>query len=325
MFLGMLGSFFLGFYYEGGWEGGLRFLFLGAILTALEVSISFDNAVVNATVLEKMTEVWKRRFLTWGILIAVFGMRLVFPLAIVSIMAHVSPWGAVLLAAFEPQKYADLMLSIHHEVSVYGAAFLMLVALKFFMNAQKEHHWFGWAEEKLAKMGHLEAIQVGITLIVIWMVSKYADPEHQVSILYAGVAGILTFLAVEAIEVILQGPESSPNLQKSSAAMFLYLEVLDASFSFDGVVGAFAITNNLFLIAIGLGVGAMFVRSFTIMMVEKGVLGTFKYLEHGAFYAVFVLASIMFANAITHVPELITGLLGVGIILFSVFASRRAV
>jgi hypothetical protein len=105
--------------------------------------------------------------------------------------------------------------------------------------------------------------------------------------------------------------------------MFLYLEVLDASFSFDGVVGAFAITNNLFIIMIGLGIGAMFVRSLTIMLVEKGTLSEFRYLEHGAFYAIGILAIIMFANTIFHIPEVITGLIGAAFIGLSLWSSIR--
>ena len=79
---------------------------------------------------------------------------------------------------------------------------------------------------------------------------------------------------------------------------FLYLEVLDASFSFDGVIGAFALTNNILLIAIGLGVGAMYVRSMTIMLVERGTLAQFRYLEHGAFYSIFALSIVMFLQSL---------------------------
>jgi hypothetical protein len=96
---------------------------------------------------------------------------------------------------------------------------------------------------------------------------------------------------------------------------------LDASFSFDGVVGAFAITNNLFIIMIGLGVGAMFVRSLTIMLVDKGTLSEYRYLEHGAFYAIGILAAIMFAGTIKHIPEVVTGLLGALFIALSLFSS----
>ena len=69
----------------------LSMLWIVLVLSVLEISLSFDNAVVNATVLEDMDKVWQRRFLTWGMLIAVFGMRFVFPLAIVAIAAGLGP------------------------------------------------------------------------------------------------------------------------------------------------------------------------------------------------------------------------------------------
>ena len=102
---------------------------------------------------------------------------------------------------------------------------------------------------------------------------------------------------------------------------FLYLEVLDASFSFDGVIGAFALTQNLFLIAIGLGIGAFYVRSMTIMLVQKETLAGFRYLEHGAVYSILSLSFIMTANSIWHVPEVTTGLLGAGLIGLALWSS----
>ena len=111
---------------------------------------------------------------------------------------------------------------------------------------------------------------------------------------------------------------------KGGLGAFLYLQVLDASFSFDGVIGAFALSSNLFIIALGLGIGAMFVRSMTIMLVEKGTLAEYRYLEHGAFYAILALAAIMLLAVRFHIPETITGLIGAGLIGLSFVASTRA-
>src|SRR5207245_6010504 len=80
---------------------------------------------------------------------------------------------------------------------------------------------------------------------------------------------------------------------KAAFFLFLYLEVLDASFSFDGVVGAFAITSDPIIIAIGLGIGAMFIRSLTVYLVKKGTLAEYVYLEHGALYAIGALAILL--------------------------------
>uniref|UniRef100_UPI0035C95A02 DUF475 domain-containing protein n=1 Tax=uncultured Sphingomonas sp. TaxID=158754 RepID=UPI0035C95A02 len=82
----------LGFLQPGGVSTALEFVFLAAVLGAMEASLSLDNAVVNASILKDMAPVWQRRFLTWGMLIAVFGMRIVFPILIVAVSAMISPW-----------------------------------------------------------------------------------------------------------------------------------------------------------------------------------------------------------------------------------------
>jgi uncharacterized protein len=312
----------VGFYYGGTGGAALQAAFITLILTLLEVSISFDNAVVNATVLKDMDDVWQKRFIVWGMPIAVFGMRLVFPLIIVSIAVKSGPIEALRLAIFKPSDYAAAMLSVHHEVSAFGGAFLALVSLKYFFDSEKANHWIRQIEAPLAKMGKLEAIEVGICLLIVLGTSLIVDSAEQLSFLYAGIAGILTYLAVQAVETFLEG-KSPGNLKKAGIGAFIYLEVLDASFSFDGVVGAFAITNNLFIMALGLGAGAMFVRSLTILMVEKGTLNTYAFLEHGAFYAVLSLAVIMFLNTFMHINEVITASISVVFILMSIWSSRR--
>jgi len=322
--IGLIGALFIGHYYEGSWNGALQMLALCIILSLLEVSISFDNAVVNATVLKDMTPLWRHRFLTWGMWIAVFGMRLIFPLMIVSIVASMGPWEALVLAAKEPKKYAEIMLSVHHEVSAFGGAFLMLVCFKYFFDLEKEVHWISVIERPLAKLGKLQAIEVGLVLIILYVLSKYVPSEEVLPVMISGIAGIVTFIAVDGLGAVLKVPEATQaDLHRQSLGMFLYLEVLDASFSFDGVIGAFAITNNLFIIAIGLGIGALFVRSLTYLMVEQGTLSEFKYLENGAFWAVGALATIMFLNTIFHIPEIITGVIGITFIGFSLWSSLR--
>ncbi len=323
--VGLALAAFVGFYYTPTADAALRAMFLTFILIILEISISFDNAVVNAKVLQEMTPKWQHRFLTWGMLIAVFGMRLVFPIMIVSIMAHINPLSAVNLALFRPAEYAQMMLDIHHEVSAFGGVFLLLVSLKYFFDREKEIHWIRVIESRLVKMGKLESIEIGIALLILTVFTIYADPTHQLSIIISGIAGIIVFLGVEAIGVILAHPDGSKghDIEKISASLFIYLEVLDASFSFDGVIGAFAISNNIFIITIGLGVGAMFVRSLTILMVGEGTLNSFKYLEHGAFYAIIALALIMIANTVIHTSEIFTGLIGAVFIGLSIFSSMK--
>ncbi len=313
----------VGYYYTGTVAGALSALFLATVLSVLEVSLSFDNAVVNALVLKKMTPLWQHRFLTWGIAIAVFGMRLVFPLALVGVTAHVNPIDALILAAKHPEEYKKIMLDAHVSIAAYGGAFLMMVALKYFFDEGKEIHWVSVIEKPIAKLGRVEAVSIGLTIVAIYLCSTYQKEHETMTFLVSGLWGLITYIIVDGIGAFLQAPDETAgiDLNKASMGMFLYLEVLDASFSFDGVVGAFAITNNLFIIMIGLGIGAMFVRSLTIMLVDKGTLAEYRYLEHGAFYAIGILAVIMFANTIFHIPEVITGLLGAAFIGLSLWSS----
>lgn len=315
----------IGYYYSNSWAGAFSAFVMVLILGVLEVSISFDNAVVNATVLKDMTPLWRHRFLTWGMLIAVFGMRLAFPLLIVGVVAHLNPWAALTMAAFHPDEYAKIMLSVHHEISAFGGSFLMLVALKYFFDENHEIQWIRMIERPLSHLGRLEAAEVGVVLLILWLISRQLEPAEGLAVMGAGIIGVLSFLAVEGLGEFLNEPgaQHGQDLHRASLGMFLYLEVLDTSFSFDGVIGAFAITNNLFLITIGLGVGALFVRSLTIMMVEQGTLKAFVFLEHGAFYAVGALAAMMFLNLLIDVPEWVTGLLGATFIGFSILASVR--
>lgn len=321
--IGAFCAYGVGFYYSGTVAGGFSALFLATVLSVLEVSLSFDNAVVNAIVLRKMTPLWQHRFLTWGIAIAVFGMRLVFPLALVGIMAWINPIEALVLAATKPEEYAQIMISAHVPIAAYGGAFLMMVALKYFFDEAKEIHWIHVIERPIAKLGRVEAVSIGVTIIAIYIFSQFQKPHEAMTFLTSGLWGLITFIIVDGIGAFLKAPDETAqlDLNKASMGMFLYLEVLDASFSFDGVVGAFAITSNLFIIMIGLGIGAMFVRSLTIMLVDKGTLAEYRYLEHGAFYAIGILAAIMFANTIWHIPEVITGLLGAAFIALSLWSS----
>jgi hypothetical protein len=314
----------VGWYYEHTAAALASTVFIVAVLGVLETSLSFDNAVVNATVLRDMTPVWRHRFLTWGIAIAVFGMRVVFPLVVVSVVAWIGPVDALVLAVGDPDEYARVLTSAHAPLGAFGGAFLGMVCLKFFFDQEKEIHWIGVVESSLARLGKLEAVELAIMLLTIWGFSQRHPPEVAHGFMVAGLFGLVTFILVDGIGTAMQvSPDRMLDVHRASAASFLYLEVLDASFSFDGVIGAFALTHNLFVIAIGLGIGAMFVRSLTVMLVEEGTLDSFRYLEHGAFWAIGALALLMFLGTVVHVPEVVTGLVGAALIGLSLWSSFR--
>lgn len=324
--LGIALSAYLGWEFSGTTGGMLSFLLIAVVLAVLEISLSFDNAIVNANKLKEMTPAWQRRFLTWGILIAVFGMRIIFPLLIVVIAAKIGPIAAVKLAATDPAQYAELIREAHLPIAAFGGAFLMLVALKFFFDQSKEIDWIGKLERALRRFGSIRGMEVGFVLVFIVVFVGLLPVEDEKVFMFSAVWGILTFLAVDALGHVLdrwgaKQAKATNGVAQVGLGGFLYLEVLDASFSFDGVIGAFALTQNLFLIAIGLGIGAMYVRAMTVMLVERGTLAEFRYLEHGAFWSILTLSIIMFGQTMWHLPEAVVGLLGAVFIAVAFFNS----
>jgi hypothetical protein len=340
--------------------GGPTGLAVAAILIVLEISVSFDNAVVNATVLGEMSEFWQKLFLTLGVLIAVFGMRLAFPLIIVGITAHLSPNEAVSLALEKgsvdtPGTYANLLHEAHPAIAAFGGMFLLMLFLDFIFE-ERDITWLSWLERPLGRIGKLDQLSVVVaSVLLIIAATQLAREDKVVSVLMSGVFGMVTYIMVNGLSGLLEehepevdenddsGSELLPSPSATPAPMsraqatgqlalktgkaaffsFLYLEVLDASFSFDGVIGAFAITSDPIIIAIGLGVGAMYIRSLTVYLVRKGTLADYVYLEHGALWAIGSLAVLLLLTIKYEIPEVVTGLIGVGFIAAALASSIR--
>ncbi len=299
---------------------GLTAFITAVLLVILEVTLSFDNAVVNARVLENMSQVWRRRFLTWGILIAVFGTRVVLPVLIVSVAAWMSPTLVAKLAVSSPEDYAHLLEDAHVIIAAFGGAFLLMVSLKYFFDESKEVHWIEVIEHRLARFGRIESVEIGFAMIALLALSFFASEAEQFAILAAGTVGIGLF-------IFMQGLTSSfsegigDGMAASGLSLFLYLNVLDSAFSLDSVVGAFALSSSIVVIAVGLGVGAYFVRALTVYLVEKKTLDTLVYLEHGAHWAIFGLAGSMLASIFLEVSELITGTIGLAFVAAAYYSS----
>lgn len=316
-----------GYHTSGNMAGVWAALLLALILSIMEISLSFDNAVVNASILKDMDEKWRQLFLTVGILIAVFGVRLVFPLLLVAVATSQGFVEVVTMALQQPAEYSRHLMEGHAAIASFGGSFLFLVFLSFILNDAKELHWLGKVEGQLAKLGKLDSMGIFITLSMLLVMYQFlpVSPEKKVTILLAGVAGVVLYLAVDSLGSFFGSQadaEAIGKVAKRNGVMgFLYLEVLDASFSFDGVIGAFAITRDVVIIMLGLTVGAMFVRSLTVHFVYRGTLQKYVYLEHGAHYAIGILGLIMFYSIYEHVPEVLTGLIGVVFIVASLISS----
>jgi uncharacterized protein len=303
--------------------GGFPSLIVAVLLSVMEVSLSFDNAVVNAAVLRRMSLKWQRRFLTWGILIAVFGMRLLFPIVIVAVAAGLGVVEVAELALREPARYSAHLKEAHIPIASFGGLFLLLVFLDFVFDSAKEVHWLAGIERRLAVAGRLDSIAVGVALATLMLVQLALPAGDRLTAMIAGVAGVATYIAVKGLAGLCSEPRAAGVAARSGAAGFLYLEVLDASFSLDGVIGAFAITTDVVIIMIGLAIGALFVRTLTVSLVRRGTLEEYRYLEHGAHWGIGALALIMLVGLRIEVPELVTGLVGVSLIAMAFGSSVR--
>jgi uncharacterized protein len=341
--------------------GGTTGLTVALILGILEISVSFDNAVVNAKYLERLNQFWQRMFLTVGVLIAVFGMRLLFPVVIVCFTAHISPAKAYHLAlnggsVHTPGTYANLLHNAHPAIAAFGGIFLLTLFLDFIFE-DREITWLSWLERPLARIGKLDQISVVVSGIVLVLAANFIAPKDKTSsVLVAGIFGLVVYLLVNGFGGLFEDEEEDevgdevPGIHgdpeevsrtvgsksvlatiglagRAAFGVFLFLEVLDATFSFDGVIGAFAITSDPIIIAIGLGIGAVYIRSLTVFLVRKGTLNEYLYLEHGAHWAIGSLAVLLLFTIKYDVPEVVTGLIGVGFIgaalVSSIVRNRR--
>lgn len=312
-------------YNQGGISLSLNMLWLTIILILMEVSLSFDNAIVNASILKHWNDFWKRMFLTIGMLVAVFGMRLLFPLLIVAFTANLSIFEVWSLALNNPQEYSQKLISHHIEVSAFGSMFLLLVFLNFLFDEERELFWIGKFEQKLSTIGKTKFSAYITSILFLYIFSFLLEDSEKMVFFTAGTWGILVYLSIHLLCYFLENRAKNVGniIKTGSIGGFIYLEVLDASFSFDGVIGAFAITKDIIIIMLGLGVGALFVRSITIYLVEKETLNEYVFLEHGAHYAIGILAFIMLLNIKFHIPEAITGLIGIVFILLSLYSSIK--
>jgi hypothetical protein len=315
-------------YFYLGWQAALVTL----ALMVIEITFSFDNAIVNAKVLNTMSSFWQHIFMTIGILVAVFGMRIVFPILVVMLSADL-PWGQVLdLALNHPQQYAAALHGAHTSIASFGGMFLLMLALHFLFDNERSVVWLKRIERPMQKIGRWW-LPTLVSAALLAVVAALPFNAHPAETLAAGFVGIITYLTISGLSAFFTKQHekseklAGKKLLKTGMAgfsAFIYLEVLDASFSLDGVIGAFAVTQNVVLIAIGLGVGAVWVRSMTLYMVRHKVLHAYPYIEHGAHYTIGVLALILLLGLFFGIPEAIAGGIGVLIIIASIVASKKA-
>lgn len=303
----------------------------GTTLTILELSLSFDNAVVNALILANMPPVWRQRFLTWGMLIAVFGVRFIFPILIVFATTDLSLIESFSLAVNNPAEYEKVIMASHHIVMAFGGIFLLMIFLSFLFKENKDVHWIAFIEKHASRWASVGDLKILVAILIVAVIGFYAPNQvligealHNIDkseIILPMIYGVLLYLSIEFLRGILEddGTEhksqtseeerekiesvAHEKLAKGGLASFIYLELIDMSFSFDGVLGAFAVSQNVIIIMLGLGAGAFAVRNLTLLMVDRGTVAEYKYLEHGAMWSIGLLAASMLVQIFVHLPE----------------------
>lgn len=306
-------------------------------LTVLEVAVSFDNAVVNAKLLRLLSPWWQMFFLTVGIFIAVFVVRFALPVAIVAATSG-NGFGAVVdMSLQQPELYAAELHKAMPAIASFGLVFLGMIALSFFLDEAKQVHWLGPLEARLSRLGRFDNVSIFAMLLIIAGFTMTVPGDDRLPVLLAALAALTLTVGLDLFNAAMEKDDDAPSTTRANAPkhvkglvgmaaffVFMRLEVLDASFSFDGVIGAFAITTDVVVIMLGLAAGAVWVRSITVHLVRTGALETVRYLEHGAHWAIAGLAGVM-GLKLYHVelPEWFVGAFGLVLIGLSVVSSVR--
>ena len=309
---------------------GLQAAWLTLVLLLLEISLSFDNAIVNARVLDRMTPGQQKFFLTWGLVIPVFGVRFLGPLVMVALAGQVGLGEALDAALHHPDHYRELLEIAEPRILAFGGMFLLMVCLRYFFNEAKSLHWMRVIESKLSRAGRIESLEVALALVVLLLLQIWIPAANRGELLIAGVIGLVLQILCTSLAEAFGSEEEAVGRAAAGGgiASLIYLELLDASFSLDGTVGAFAITSELPLILTGLGLGALFIRAITLMLVRERALDELIYLEHGAHYAIGALGLLMLAKVVLtplhiEMPEWLSGLIGILFLVLALADSLR--
>jgi hypothetical protein len=229
-----------------------------------------------------------------------------------------------------PDHYRELLEIAEPRILAFGGMFLLMVFLHYFFDDAKTLHWWTSLEKRLSAAGRIEALEVAVALIVLLVLVAIAPAQMRGDLMVCGVLGVvLQLLATSLADAF--GDEAQAGARVAAGgglASLLYLELLDASFSLDGTIGAFAITQNIILIMVGLGLGALFIRSLTLMLTKERALDELIYLEHGAHYAIGALGLLMLAGIPLgahhlHLPEWLSGLIGIVLLAIALVDSIR--
>lgn len=289
-------------------------------LVAFEVISSIDNAVINAEVLSTMSAKARRWFLIWGLLIAVFLIRGILPWLIIwAVNPSLGPIEA-LTATFSNDPHVKESIEMAAPILLAGGGIFLVFLFLHWLFLEEKHFGLPRFEKFFVRNGVWFFATVSVVLTaVVWFALK-----QNTMMAFGAIVGSSAFFITHGFKQ--NAEESEKNLSKqhlSDMSKILYLEVIDATFSIDGVLGAFAFTMSVPLILLGNGIGAFVVRELTIGNIER--VKKYIYLKNGAMYSVLFLGAIMLTDAFgIHVPQWVSPLATFSAIGYFFWKSKRA-
>lgn len=286
-------------------------------LVLFETVSSIDNAIINAEVLGTMSQKARRWFLVWGMFIAVFVVRGILPFLVVwAVMPQLGPIGAI-TATFSSDPHVAEAIELSSPILLMGGGVFLLLLFFHWLFLEEKH--FGIKGERFfQKQGvWFYAVASILLTVIVWFAIK-AHPM----IAFSAVIGSTAFFITHGFKQNAEEAEKSLlTSHQSDISKILYLEILDATFSIDGVLGAFAFTLSVPLILLGNGIGAIVVRQMTVGNIER--IKKYVYLKNGAMYSVLILGAIMVLDGFgMHIPTWLSPIATFMVIGFFFLKSR---
>ncbi len=290
-------------------------------LVVFETISSIDNAIINAEVVGTMKPKGRRWFLTWGLLFAVFIVRGLLPWVIVYAVNPGLGFIGSFTATFSNDPAVAASIAKSAPILLAGGGVFLVFLFFHWLFLEEKHFGLPRTEKFFMKGGiWFYAVISAILAFVVWKALKI-NP----AIAFSAVIGSTAFFITHGFKQNAELKEKellSEHSNMSDLSKILYLEIIDTTFSIDGVLGAFAFTFSLPLILIGSGIGALVVRQLTIGNIER--IKKYVFLKNGAMYSILCLGSVMILHGFgVHVPEWVSPVLTIGVIIYFFWKSKK--
>jgi hypothetical protein len=273
-------------------------------LSLFEAVSSVDNAIINAEVLRTMGEKARKWFLTWGIFFAVFFVRGILPFLIIFAFNPSLTFSEILSAAWSSNPLVHESIEQSAPILLIAGGVFLLFLFLHWLFLEDKHLGLPRAEKFFMKKGVWFYAVVSVLLAIIsWFALKESNMMG-----FGAVVGSTLFFITHGFKQNAEEEEKkllSGNSSRSDLSKLFFLEIIDTTFSIDGVLGAFAFTLSVPLILLGNGLGAIIVRQITISNIER--IKKYIYLKNGAMYSILVLGVVMILHSFGfHIPEYIS-------------------